>query len=111
MTPKHSRSISSSLVLLVLSCILPALLMAALLIYRGYTHAREEFIRNASAIARANAQEVDREFAVIEAAMSALSTSPSLSAGDLRAFHEQARDLCEKQAIFNIVLEDYAGQQ
>jgi diguanylate cyclase (GGDEF)-like protein len=111
MKPKRSRSISSSLVLLVLSCILPALIIAALLIYNDYKAARTAFIRNALATAQANAQEVDREFSVVEAALAALSTSPSLAAGDLRAFHQQATELSEKQAIFNIILEDFSGQQ
>jgi hypothetical protein len=50
---------------LVIACILPASLLAALLIYYDYQLTYKSFIDSAMATARANAAEVDKEFALI----------------------------------------------
>lgn len=85
--------------------------MAAGLIYYDYKLSRESFVQSAIATARANALEIDKELAVVESALVALSTSPSFTSGDLKAFDAQARKLGARQNIFNIVLEDAGGQQ
>ena len=107
----HAPSIRSRLMLLVSACIFPAFLLAAILISHDYQLTRTNFIRSAMAIAHANAMEVDSEFATVESALSALSTSPSFSSRDWTALHRQASELVVKQNIFNIVLENAGGQQ
>eukprot|EP01034_Spumella_vulgaris_P027769 gene27769-34538_t len=102
---------ASMLALLVLACIVPASLMAVALIWYDYQLSRESFVHSAMATARANALEIDKELAVVESALIALSTSPSFTPRDLKAFDAQARKLGARQNIFNIVLEDASGQQ
>ncbi|MGK5025950.1 sensor domain-containing diguanylate cyclase [Janthinobacterium sp. RB2R34] len=97
--------------LLVSACIVPAFLLAGILIAYDLHLARTNFIRSAMALARANTMEIDKEFATVAAALSALSTSPSFAANNLEAFHVQAADVLVRQNIFNIVLEDNRGQQ
>ncbi|GJJ01433.1 hypothetical protein RugamoR64_19710 [Duganella rhizosphaerae] len=97
--------------LLVAACILPAFLLAGILISYDYRLTRENFIRSAMATARANAMEVDKEFAIVEATLYALSTSPSFLDPDLTAFHAQASELLIRQNVFNVVLEDAEGRQ
>lgn len=108
---KNAPSIRWRLMWLVTACILPASLLAVLLIYYDYRLAYDNFIGSALATARANAAEVDKEFALVESSLVALSTSPHFSAKELRQLDGQARKLVAKQNIFNIVLEDATGQQ
>ncbi|MET0264873.1 MAG: diguanylate cyclase [Duganella sp.] len=107
----RTPSIRSRLLYLVVACLAPAALMAALLIAYDYIQARNAFITGAMSIARANAIEVDKEFALLESTLTALATSPSLERRDLQAFHLQAGRVAQAQNIFNIVLEDGFGQQ
>ncbi|WP_162241973.1 sensor domain-containing diguanylate cyclase [Duganella sp. Leaf126] len=85
--------------------------MAILLIGYDYTQARAAFITGAMATARANATDIDKEFAAVEAALRALAASPDLMRQDLRGFYEQARGLAASQNMLNIVLEDASGKQ
>ncbi|MGV7208479.1 diguanylate cyclase domain-containing protein [Oxalobacteraceae bacterium A2-2] len=82
-----------------------------LLISYDYQLGRQNFMDSAMATARANAMEIDREFAVVEAALVALSTSSNFAQANVQAIDVQARRLMARQNIFNIVLEDAAGQQ
>ncbi len=107
----RAPSIRSRLLYLVVACIVPAALMAILLIGYDYTQARAAFITGAMATARANAMDVDKEFATVEAALRALATSPDLARSDRQAFYAQARGLAASQHMLNIVLEDASGQQ
>jgi diguanylate cyclase (GGDEF)-like protein len=107
----QAPSIQSRLVLLVLACIFPASLMAVILISYDYQMTRDDFIHSAMATARANAMEIDSEFAIVQSALLALSTSPSFNTGDIKSIDAQARMLSAQQNIFNIVLEDASGQQ
>ena len=107
----RTPSIRSRLLYLVVACVAPASLMAILLIAYDYHQARAAFITGAMATARANAMDLDKEFAVLESALRALATAPDLARSDLRPFHEQARSLAATQHMLNIVLEDDAGRQ
>jgi diguanylate cyclase (GGDEF)-like protein len=111
LTLEFAASIRFKLMLLVLACILPAALLAALLIDYDYQLTYDNFTRSAMATARANAMEVDKELAIVESALVGLSTSPDLRLRDLQAFDAQARQLGARQNIFNVVLEDASGQQ
>lgn len=111
MTLSYAPAIRSRLMLLVLACMIPALVLAVILISHDYQIGRKNFIQSAMATARANALEVDKEFATVESALTALSTSPSFATGDWKALHAQASVLSAKQNIFNIVIENERGQQ
>lgn len=108
---EYASSIRAKLMLLVLACILPAALLAVLLIHYDYHLAYDNFTSSAMATARANAMEVDKELAIVESALVGVSTSPNLTLRKLRAFDEQTRQLGARQNIFNVVLEDARGQQ
>lgn len=107
----HAPSIRTRLIWLVIACIVPASLLVVRMIASDYQLARTAFIRSAMTSAHANAMAVDKEFAVIESTLKALSTSPSLLGADLKPFYDQARAICANQNIFNIILEDGGGQQ
>lgn len=107
----YAPSIRSKLMLLVLACILPAALLAVVLIDYDYRLGYDNFISSATATARANAMEVDKELALVESALVGLSTSPNLTLDNLQAFDAQARRLGARQNIFNVVLENADGQQ
>lgn len=104
-------SIRKRLIVLVFACVFPASLLVGVLINYDYQLTYDNFIQSAMATTRANAMEVDKEFALVESGLVALSTSPDLTLNKLPAFAIQARKLVDKQNIFSIVLEDAVGQQ
>lgn len=110
-TLNYSPSIRSRLSVIVLACILPYCVLALLYIKRDYGLANEDLIRSAMASARTSAIEVDKEFAPIESALLALSTSPDFRLSRLQALEAQARKLVALQKTFNVLLEDSSGQQ
>jgi len=104
-------SIRSRLVLLVAVCILPASLIAVILLSHDFYQGREKLVDNSIARARTIASLVDKEFASSEATLRTLATSPSLTVKDLGAFSLQAQEVVRTQAVSNIVLTDPSGQQ
>ncbi|MGC1172386.1 sensor histidine kinase [Polaromonas sp.] len=104
-------SIRSSLAWLVAACLVPAIVMAALLLTYDYRRQRAELVRDTVAHARALIHAVDREFAGAEMSLRSLSTSPSLQSQDFAAFQEQATTLLHRHYANNIVLIDAGGQQ
>lgn len=105
-----ARSIRSRLLLLVLSLLLPTAFFSFLATYVIFDHERRFAASGAMETARALSLVVDREIAFRAGILSTLAASPALDAGDLRAFHAQA-----KAAVPNfensIVLLDVDGQQ
>jgi len=108
---KNAPSIRWRLMGLVLACILPASLLAVLLIYHDYQLTYKNFIDSAMATARANATEVEKELALVESSLVAFSTSPDFKLNNLRQLDAQARKLVAREHILNVVLEDATGQQ
>ncbi len=106
-----SPSIRSQLALLVMGCVIPAVVMAALLIFHDYQRAREQLARNSLATVHAMAAVLDGDLATITASLNALGTSPYLASNDLAAFYGQARDVLRHQFGDNIVLSDLRGGQ
>ncbi len=111
MRPRRIPSIRSWLSWLVAVCLIPALVIAAVLLYFGYQRERAELVRGALSDARALMLTVDREFGGVERTLRTLATSPSLANLDLPAFHRQASDVLPANYITTIVLIDAAGQQ
>lgn len=108
---KRVTSIRSSLAWLVAGCLLPAIVMAAVLLTYDYQRQRAELVRDTLAHARAMMYLVDREFVGAEMSLQTLSTSPSLAGRDFAAFQSQATDVLRKHYANNIVLIDATGQQ
>jgi diguanylate cyclase (GGDEF)-like protein len=111
MRAKRIPTIRSSLVLLVMACIIPALLMVVALLAYDYHQDREGIIQESMATSRAIMSAVDRDMAGMQAALLALATSPHLASDDLSAFYEQAKEVLKTQKTDNIVLLDPKGQQ
>ncbi len=99
------------MVWLVAACLVPAFVMAALLLAYDYQRQRAELVRNTIAHARSLMQALDREFTGAEMSLRSLATSPSLAQRDFPAFHAQAKDLLSRHYANNIVLIDAGGQQ
>jgi len=111
MQPGRIPTIRSRLVWLVVACVIPASLMAAALIAYNYQREHARLARDSIATARALTSAMDRELAGVQSALFALSTSPYLSANDLRAFYGQAKEVLPNLIANNIVLVDRSGQQ
>ncbi|MDP3354248.1 MAG: ATP-binding protein, partial [Polaromonas sp.] len=111
MTSKSAQSIRSSLAGLVAACLIPAVLLVAVLVYYDYQRERARLIQDSQETAQALMLAVDREFQGVERSLYALSTSPSLAQQDLRAFHAQATEVLASSDVNNFVLIDAGGQQ
>jgi diguanylate cyclase (GGDEF)-like protein len=114
MKTKRAPTIRSKLVLLVMACVVPAALMAVLLIAHDYQRAREQLLTNSLNTARAMVAVVDRDLASIESSLVALATSPYISSGNFRSFYQQAQDVLKNQSTqgdMNIALLDITGKQ
>ncbi|WP_324152158.1 sensor domain-containing diguanylate cyclase [Ideonella sp.] len=105
------RSLRSNLVWLVLVCVLPAAIAAAVVIVAAYREGRAALIERSQTRALLVSRAVDAELANAIAGLEVLSTSPALAAGDLAAFDEQARRALPYLPGNNLVLSDAGGQQ
>jgi hypothetical protein len=90
MRARRIPTIRSSLVLLVMACIVPASLMVVALLWYDYRQDRERLVQESTATARAIVSAVDRDLAGMQAALQALATSRHLASDDLAAFYGQA---------------------
>jgi diguanylate cyclase (GGDEF)-like protein len=96
--------------LLVIACVVPASLMAVVLISYSYERERGRLVRDSIATARALTSAMDRDLAGVQSALYALATSPHLSSNDFGAFHSQAKEVLPNLIANNIVLIDANGQ-
>lgn len=105
------RSLRSNLIWLVLACVLPASIAAAVVIVAAYREGRAALIERSQTRALLVSRAVDAELANAIAGLEVLSTSPALAVGDLAAFDEQARRALPYLPGNNLVLSDAGGQQ
>src|SRR5258708_2940407 len=108
---RRSRSMQSWLSWLVIGCILPAALVAGILIVESYQRERASVERAMIDTARALMQAVDGGLCGVQSTIQVLAGSRSLAAGDLRAFYDEAQGLLPAQVGSNIVVHDPSGQQ
>jgi two-component system, sensor histidine kinase and response regulator len=108
---RHSRSMHVWLSWLVVGCIVPAALVAGILILESYDRERASVERNIVDTARALMQAVDADLNGMVSNVQVLATAPSLRAGDFHAFYDQAKLLLPTQIGSNIVVHDPTGQQ
>ncbi|HOF52010.1 MAG TPA: sensor domain-containing diguanylate cyclase [Rhodoferax sp.] len=104
-------SLRRDLMLLVLVCVLPVTFVSALVTYFSYLQQRESVEQQTELIARAVLADLEREIFTIESGLKVLATSNELSTGDLRAFHQRARDALRSGAVHNYILTDPQGRQ
>lgn len=95
---------------LVFTALAPVVVLGSLGVYYIYKEEQERFQQGVMEATRALAAVVDRELARREAVARTLSGSPTISKGDLRAFHEYAREVAETNDNV-IVLTDLTRQQ
>lgn len=110
----HHRAVVSlraSILALLLVAQLPAFVFAAYLIYENYVLSREQVNSQSILVARNLSARLDREFSAIESGLKVLATSDELAAGDLRKFHQRAREALKGQIVYNYVLTDTEGRQ
>jgi PAS domain S-box-containing protein len=88
---QHLPSVRARLILLALVLLIPALATAAITVYAGYRHDREEIEKHLQETSRALSLVVDRQFGQAEALLWALSTSPQLIEKDYAEFDARAR--------------------
>lgn len=105
------RSVRTLLFWLVLACLSPGVIGAALLFIHQYQEGRSQQERGLTQTARALVQAVDTHLLRVQAAGEALATSDSLARGDLVRFHEQAQKLLKASELaVNVVLRDKSEQ-
>ena len=85
--PDRIPTIRSTLALLVTACVLPALLMAVMLISYYYQHGKNQLVRDSILTARAMMFAIDKQLANAQATLLALATSPHLDSNDFPALY------------------------
>jgi signal transduction histidine kinase/DNA-binding response OmpR family regulator len=100
------------LLALVLSCLLPGLFGAGVLMQQMQHAAREQTEHETIQTARALALALDAQLANVRALAMALSTANQLAEGDLAGFHARARELLSISGLgSHVVLSNAQGQQ
>ncbi|HLL09570.1 MAG TPA: ATP-binding protein [Rubrivivax sp.] len=108
---RHSSStVRRSLVVLVIVAAVPTLIAATGALFYAYKEEQSEFRKGVTDTTRALALVVDREIARREAIALTLAGSPTLTRGDLRAFHEYASNIAPARDKV-VTLQDLNGQQ
>src|SRR5471032_257127 len=107
---KQAPSVRTSLVALVVACILPVASVAAVLIFHFYRNQQAELINNTVSRARTMIAAVDHDFDSTEVALRALGTARVLAAGDLQGFHARAVDMLGNLRADSILLLDTDGK-
>lgn len=109
--PGRGLSIRFQLISLVAVCVVPVWVAAALLVNHGFQAKRALVTQGMQEMSHSLSMVVDRELASVQAALTALATSPSFASGDLAAVHAQAAKLLQSWPGANIVVCDARGQQ
>ena len=106
----NAPGIRLSLAALSIACILPIVLIAAILIFNVYERQQEQLIVDTMSRVKAISSAVDRDFAITQSALQALSNAGSLDKGDFTAFQTQAIETAKSLHVSNIVLLDLNAQ-
>ncbi|MEA4858062.1 sensor histidine kinase [Solidesulfovibrio sp.] len=105
------RTIRFRLACLVAACVLPVWLVAGALVHFAYQEKKQTVEGQLLDTAQSLRLSLDQELARIQAALTALATSPALDAKDFTAFHDQARLLLNGYEGADIILADATAQQ
>ncbi len=108
--PRH-RTIRSTVVLLVVACILPAWLLAAIVIYLSYERERAAVLEQTREATHTLLRLIERDIAANQAALETLAASDDIDRSDRSEFYRQAKEVLRHTPGFTIVLTDASGQQ
>lgn len=105
-------SVDRALTWIVCACTLPASLAALAAVLYHYDFARDELFASSMRRAASISLTVETRVRSAETALRTLSSSAYLANGDLRRFHDQAKDVLPVlDSVNNIYLADPAGRQ
>jgi diguanylate cyclase (GGDEF)-like protein len=108
-TPSHS--VRAILLALVLACLLPGVIGAAVLFLHQYQAGRAQQEQNLIRTARALVHAVDSHLFRVQASAEALATADSLAAGRFERFHQRAQKAVATSGLgINVVLRDKSEQ-
>jgi len=107
----YTSTIGSSLVLLVIFCVLPGSLISAFLIFDTYRLEKNRLTRDAITTARAMAATLDKDLASLESSLRVLAISRSLASRDFANFYLDAKKALLFQNANTYVLLDSSGSQ
>lgn len=108
--PRHV-SLRTSLLVLVLICVLPGVALCAYLVLTNYQLEKRQVASEAERLAGQILVELDRELAAMESGLRVLATAEPLKSGELHRFHEIARAALKSQTAYAYVLIDPQGRQ
>lgn len=112
LNPVTVPTIRSRLVLLTVLCMVPAFLMAALVLVYNYRHQQEELTKDSVASARTLTRLVDQDLAMAQIYLNVLAVSPSLQTRQFADFQRQAEEVLKREFVLNnVALIDATGQQ
>ena len=111
MFSRSHSTIRSQLTRLVVACVLPVWLVAGFLVFHAYSAKRNQINRNMLETAHAMTMVVDRELSSVQAALTALATSPAFAKGDFAEVHLQTLELLKSYPGADIIVADSTGQQ
>jgi diguanylate cyclase (GGDEF)-like protein len=104
-------SLRRSLLFLVMVCVGPAIALSGFIAYDSYSLYRQQIYSETLRLADGVIADVDRDLAGIESGLKVLATSEVLRRGDLKQFHEVAKEAVKSQIIYNYVLTNRDGVQ
>lgn len=104
-------SLKSSLLILVLLCVLPSTAINIWLLSKNADLRRSQAELDTLLLARQVAAELESELAAIESALKVLASSPELQRGDLRGFQDRAQSALASGKVYNYILTDRDGRQ
>ncbi|WBS01397.1 ATP-binding protein [Pseudoduganella sp. SL102] len=102
--------IRTRLLLLILSILFPAVVVASVALWYVYQEQRKAELAGTKEAVRALSLLADRELLAMEGILRTLAAAPALHRGDLRAFHDQARRVAPPGHSV-IVVTDLEGRQ
>ena len=105
------RTIRSTVTLLVVACILPAWLLAAIVIYLSYERERAAVLEQTHEATHTLLRLIERDIAANQAALETLAASDDIDRSDRSEFYRQAKEVLRHTPGFTIVLTDASGQQ
>lgn len=109
---KPMQSVRTLLFWLVLACLLPGVIVAAVLLVHQYQNSRTQLQKDMLQTARTLSLVVDKEIVRIQGKLEILALSPTIQSGDLPAFYRHAQDIMATETLAGaIVLIDATGQQ
>lgn len=107
----HHISLRTSLLMLVLVCVLPGVALCSYLLYANYRLEKEKIASQTEVLAGQILVELDRELVAMESGLHVLATAEALKNGELQRFHQMARAALKSQTAYNYVLIDRQGRQ